>query len=111
MAYSFLKKVSNRVAPPGLEMRLLRLMPRAMLAGTLLPLALAVGARVMIRDGHPADIAKDVLSVDIFAFALFVTSWTAILTVSIGAIVVFIMKGPAYEADPYPIPHNERNRL
>ena len=33
------------------------------------------------------------------------------VAVSIGAIVVFIMKGPAYEADPYPIPHNERNRL
>ena len=92
-------------------MTLLRLMPRAMLFGTLVPAALALGARLFIREGHSADIAKDILTIDIFAFALLVTSWTAILTVSIGAIVVFIMKGPAYEADPYPIPHNERNRL
>ena len=111
MASRFLKKVSERVAPPGLEMRLLRMMPRAMLIGTGVPAALALGARLLIREGHPADIAKDILTVDIFAFALFVTCWTVILTVSIGAIVVFIMKGPAYEADPYPIPHNERNRL
>ncbi|MEO1202025.1 MAG: hypothetical protein AAFX10_04905 [Pseudomonadota bacterium] len=111
MAYRFLKKVSERVAPPGLEMTLLRLMPKAMVIGTLVPVALALGARVLIRDGHPVDVAKEILTIDIFAFALFVTSWTAILTVSIGAIVVFIMKGPAYEADPYPIPHNKRNRL
>ena len=111
MPVRFLKKVSGRVAPPGLEMRLLRWMPKAMLAGTLLPALLALGARAILRSDNPALVAKQVLSIDIFAFALFVTSWTAILTVTIGAVVVFIMKGPAYEADPYPIPHNQRNRL
>jgi hypothetical protein len=111
MPYRFLKKVSGRVAPPGLEMRVLRMMPRAMLAGTLVPVLLSLGARLAIRGGHPGEVAKQVLTIDIFSIALFVTSWTAILTISIGAIVVFIMKGPAYEADPYPIPQNDRNRL
>ena len=111
MAVRFLNKVSERVAPPGLEMRLLRLVPRAMLVGTLVPAAISVCARVIHRGGHPADVAKQVLSADIFAIALLVTAWTAIVTVLIGAVVVFIMKGPAYEADSYPIPHNERNRL
>ena len=111
MSQRYLKKVSERVAPPGLEMRLLRWMPKAMLAGTLVPIMLALGARAWSRADDSVAVAKQVLSVDIFAFALFVTSWTAILTVTIGAVVVFIMKGPAYEADPYPIPHNQRNRL
>ncbi|MDJ0939305.1 MAG: hypothetical protein QNJ00_06045 [Woeseiaceae bacterium] len=111
MGVRFLKKVSERVEPPGLEWKLLKLMPRAMLFGTLVPALLSLGARLLIRDGHPADIAKQVLSVDIFSIALLITAWTAILTVSIGCIVVFIMKGPAYEADSYSIPHNKRNRL
>ena len=106
-----LKKVSGRVAPPGLEMTLLRLMPRAMLFGTLVPAGLSLGARLLYRSGDTADVAKQVLTVDIFSIALLITAWTAIVTVSIGAIVVYIMKGPAYEADSYPIPHNKRNRL
>jgi hypothetical protein len=111
MPNRFLKKVSGRVAPPGLEMTLLRLMPRAMLFGTLLPAGLSLGARILYRGGDAAVVAKQVLTVDIFSIALLVTVWTAILTVSIGAVVVYIMKGPAYEADSYPIPHNKRNRL
>jgi hypothetical protein len=107
----FLKKVSGRVAPPGLEMRLLRLMPRAMLIGTLVPAGLSLAARILYRGSDPAAVAKQVLSIDIFSIALLITAWTAIVTVLIGAVVVYIMKGPAYEADSYPIPHNDRNRL
>ena len=106
-----LRKVSERVAPPGLEWRLLKLMPRAMLVGTAIPALMSLAARLLIRDGHPADIAKQVMFVDIFSIAFLITCWTAIFTVSIGCVVVWIMKGPAYEADSYPIPHNPRNRL
>ena len=33
--------------------------------------------------------------------------WTLVLTVAIGCIVVMVMKGPAYVADPYPPPGRE----
>jgi len=103
----FLKKVSERVAPPGLEWRLLKLMPRALFFGTLLPIVIAVGARLLLP-GPAKEIAKQVKSIDIFAIALAATIWTAILTVTIGCVVVFVMKGPAYEADPYPVQHSDR---
>ena len=107
MAKGFLKKVSERVEPPGLEWRLLKLMPRVLLYGTLLPIAIAVGARLVLH-GPATEVAKRVKSIDIFAIALGATIWTAILTVTIGCVVVFIMKGPAYEADPYPVEHSDR---
>ena len=110
MPSRFLKKVSERVAPPGREMWLLRLMPRAMLVGTLVPIAISAGARFLHAGRDAAIAAKAIRSVDIFSIALLVTTWTAIVTVLIGAIVVYIMKGPAYEADSYPLPQNKRDR-
>ena len=57
-----------------------------------------------------AEIAKQVRSVDIFCIASLITVWTAIFTVAIGCIVVFIMKGPAYAADSYDVSHSDRPR-
>lgn len=104
----FLKKITGRVEPPGLEWEILKLLPRAALLGTALPVAIALLARVLIDDGSSADIAKQIRSVDIFCIAALITIWTAIVTVAIGSFVVFIMKGPSYGADSYPISHSDR---
>lgn len=106
----FLKKVHGRVEPPGLEKEILRRLPKAALIGTLVPFATALLARVVIDDGSAAEIAKQIRSVDIFCIASLITIWTAILTVGIGCIVVFIMKGPAYAADSYEVSHADRPR-
>ena len=104
----FLRKVHGRVEPPGLEREILRRLPKAALVGTLLPLGVAILARLVIDEGSAAEIAKQVRSVDIFCIASLITIWTAILTVSIGCIVVSIMKGPAYAADSYEVSHADR---
>lgn len=106
----FLKKVYGRVEPPGMEMKILKLLPKVALVGTAVPALLAVLARLMINDGAAAEIAKQVRSVDIFCIASLITVWTAIVTVAIGCIVVFIMKGPAYAADSYDVSHSDRPR-
>ena len=106
----FLRRVHGRVAPPGLERQILRQLPRVALVGTLLPLCLSLFARLLIDEGSAAEIAKQVRSVDIFAIASLITIWTGILTVGIGSIVVFIMKGPAYAADSYEVSHADRPR-
>ena len=106
----FLNKLSGRVEPPGLELKLLKLLPRAALIGTALPIVVALLARFLIDDSNSADFAKQIRSVDIFCFAALITIWTAIVTVGIGSFVVFIMKGPAYGADSYPISHADRPR-
>jgi len=106
----FLKKVYGRVEPPGMEMKILKLLPTVALVGTAVPILLAVIARLVINDGAAAEIAKQVRSVDIFCIASLITVWTAIVTIAIGCIVVFIMKGPAYAADSYDVSHSDRPR-
>lgn len=106
----FLRKVGKRVEPPGLEWAILRKLPRMALVATAAPLLLAVMARVVISEGTPGEIAKQIKSIDIFCIASLLTIWTAVFTVGIGCIVVFIMKGPAYAADSYEVSHSDRPR-
>ena len=90
-------------SPPGLERRILRSLPYALIGSILAPL-LAYFAVTLTGDtpvGLTAERhASDMLIAGI-AFA--VTAWTAILTVGIGCCIVVLMKGPAYVADRYPL--------
>jgi hypothetical protein len=43
----------------------------------------------------------------IVSFAIALTAVTAIFTVAIGCVIVWVMKGPAYVADPYPLQDSE----
>ena len=103
-----LTNLHDRVAPPGMEVRLLKALPVAALAAIVLPLLLAVGARVFVQRVAVENSAKAIKSVDIFAWSLSATLLTAVVTVAIGCVVVWIMKGPAYVADAYPVSHAKR---
>jgi len=100
-------KLHGRRVPPGLEWRILRRLPHISLAGSLIPVALAVLVRILPPEPG-VDIAKHIKTVDIFAIATAITFFTAVLTVAIGCVVVYIMKGPAYVADAYPLQHSDR---
>ena len=100
-------KLHGRRVPPGLEWRILKKLPHITAVGLLIPVALAVLVRVLPPEPG-IDIAKHVKSVDIFAVATAITFLTAVLTLAIGCIVVYIMKGPAYVADAYPLQHADR---
>ena len=99
-------RLHGRRVPPGLEWRILRKLPHITLVGALIPVALAVLVRVLPPEPG-IDVAKHIKTVDIFAIATAITFFTAVLTVAIGCIVVFIMKGPAYVADAYPLQHSD----
>jgi hypothetical protein len=100
-------KLHARRVPPGLEWQILRRLPHITLAGSLIPVALAVLVRAL-PPKPGVDIAKHIKTVDIFAIATAITFFTAVLTIAIGCIVVYIMKGPAYVADAYPLQHSDR---
>ena len=89
--------------PPGREREVLRLMPRLLVLGTVFLGLPSLGARLFPWDATEAEVAALVLRVDIFAVSAVVVHWTAVVTVAIGALVVVIMKGPAYVADAYPL--------
>ena len=104
----WLRRMHNRVEPPGLELKLLRAMPYALIAALSLPALIALGGRAYARFAELPNPAKSIMSVDIFAWSVLATLVTAVLTVTIGCIVVWIMKGPAYVADAYPVAHANR---
>ena len=104
---NWLTKLHGRKTPPGLEVKILRKLPRITVLGTLTILAMPV----IVRFWPPqpgVDAAKHIKSVDIFAIATEITLITAVVTVAIGCVVVHIMKGPAYVADGMPVSHSDR---
>jgi len=104
---NWLTKLHGRKTPSGLEVEILRKLPRMTLAGALVILALPVIVRFWpAQPGIEA--AKHIKSVDIFAIAAGITLITAVVTVAIGCVVVHIMKGPAYIADSLPVSHSDR---
>ena len=90
-------------SPPGLERRILRGLPRAIAAGTLIPLFCYLYAYMAPSPDVGESIEKYMADVTIAAIAVVITVWTAALTVAIGCFVVVVMKGPAYVADQYPL--------
>lgn len=99
----FKKLPGYEKAPPGLERKILRLIPRAFLIGTGVILLPSLLARLWHMDDTTDLLGKFITTVDIYAFGLLSVLWTALFTVSLGALIVMVMKGPAYVADAYPL--------
>lgn len=93
---------------PGLEWVLWRKLPAIFAAGTALPLLGMVAVRMWAPDPMTAATERLVTLADYFAIALVVLHWTLVLTVAIGCVIVMLMKGPAYVADAYELPHRDQ---
>lgn len=97
------KQLHGRKTPPGAEVVILKKMP-LLFAGSALAIgSLSPAARLFSDHRSLAEGAKQIASVDIFVIATIATLWTGLLTVTIGCVLVHIMKGPAYAADAYPL--------
>ncbi len=109
---NWLKKLPGyQRTPYGFEWRLLRMMPRVLLLGTLLPLLLSGLARLFYTQGTAAEIERRVQLFDFGMIGLAVLVWTAVFTVSLGCVVVWLMKGPAYVADGYEVSHSDKPKV
>jgi hypothetical protein len=100
---TWLRRISpGRSAPAGLEWRLWRRLPAITLWGLgLLGLAMFWQWAQFPDAATPAQERAFWLTVYRLAGAV-VLHLTLVFTVGVGCVVVMIMKGPAYEADPYP---------
>ncbi len=103
----FKKLPGYRTAPAGVERKILRLVPKVLLVGTVLIILPSLIARLWTVDDAPWAISKVITTIDIYAFGLLAVLWTSLLTVGVGAFTVMVMKGPAYVADAYPLPDSE----
>lgn len=96
--------------PYGLEWRLLRLMPTVCLAGTLLPALMALAARFFIVNGSAAELVRRIQLFDFVMVGLVIFVWTLAVTITIGCVIVWLMKGPAYVADGFEVSHSDAPR-
>lgn len=105
---SWLQKLpDSRRSPPGLERAIMRRLPGALAAGTLIPLFSFAFAWLYPDPAAGETPEKYLTTVGIAALAVVITAWTAVFTVAIGCVVVMLMKGPAYVADRYHLPDAE----
>jgi hypothetical protein len=105
---NWLNKLSDFTqAPHGLEWRLLRLMPTMCVAATLLPALAAVLARFVMAGSNEAELVRNIQVFDFLMIGLVLFFWSLILTLAIGCVIVWLMKGPAYVADGYRLPYSD----
>jgi hypothetical protein len=92
-------------SPHGLEWALWKRLPAVLAWGTALPMAAAALLWWWApRQPAPAAADADRLLLTYQLAGLVVLHWTLVLTLAIGCVIVMLMKGPAYVADPYPPP-------
>ncbi len=91
-------------APAGLEWHLWRRLPAILAWGTALPglPAIALWSTAPALTATAAD--RDAQTLLYALTGVVLLHWTLVLTLAIGCVVVMVMKGPAYVADPYPPP-------
>lgn len=97
-------------SPPGLERKILRLLPKVFWVGTIIISLPSLIARLGSMNEATYLVAKFITTVDIYTFSLLATLWTALFTLAVGAFTVMVMKGPAYVADAYPLIDSEAPR-
>jgi hypothetical protein len=103
---NFFNKLPGHIqTPSGYEWLVLKKIPRIFLICTALPSVVMLTLYL----GN-ASINRDQEQVIYLCLGLLFTAWFFIGTVTIGCVVVMIMKGPAYVADPYELPE-ENNKL
>ena len=101
---NWLNKLDNRKRyPAGMEWKLFRRMPRILLIGTLLPALVALALRLFPWAGSRSQVEATLGMLDYVAIGVVILHWTVVLTLTIGCVIVMLMKGPAYVADAYPL--------
>lgn len=109
---NWLKKLPGfQRTPYGFELRLLRMLPSVLLAGTVLPAGLAGLARLLFNQGTVSEIEHNIQTFDFVMMGLVIFIWSAALTVAIGCVIVWLMKGPAYVADGYEVSHSDKPKV
>ena len=90
---------SRKHNPYGLEWRILKQTPAAFLiSGVMVYLTNQLAHWLLVAENASLQLKQSEF-IDIIAISAFITIWTAIFTVAIGAFTVYIMKGPVYTAD------------
>ena len=97
-------------SPAGLEWALWKRLPRILLWGSLLPVAVGAAFHLMAGDQPSAEQTRSLLLFDYVVAGVVVLHWTLVLTLAIGCVIVMVMKGQAYVADAYELNDSDQPR-
>lgn len=97
----FNKLPGSQRSQAGLERKILRWIPTALMAGVGLLALPSLILRLTGRQGWGADQAASMT--DIYAMGAILFYCNMIFVVATGAFIVMLMKGPGYVADAYPL--------
>ena len=100
----------SRTEPAGLERKILRRLPLIALAGTAACISISLLARLMWWGDDSNETLRSLQMIDIWVIAAVVLHWTVIAVAAIYAVIIFVMKGPAYIADRYELPDEDAPR-
>ncbi len=98
---------SRGKSTPGLERKVLRSMPYAFLTIIFLCGLPSVMVRWMEWQGSERSVEAFIGRVDMMALGVFFTLFNVAVMVTIGAILITLMKGPGYVADGYKLIDSE----
>lgn len=98
---------SRGKSTPGLERKVLRSMPYAFLTIIFLCGLPSVMVRWMEWQGSERSVDAFIGRVDMMALGVFFTLFNVAVMVTIGAILITLMKGPGYVADGYKLIDSE----
>lgn len=93
--------------PYGREWVWLRRIPLLGLAATVVPALMSLAARFFMTAGSEVELARRIQQFDFVMIGLAIFVWTLVLTVAVGCVVVWLMKGPAFVADAYEVSHSD----
>lgn len=99
----------SQTAPPGLERKVLRLLPAVLALGTLLP-AVYVLLLHLLSLGGPEEFVRKVQMTRYLAVGAILLNWMAVLQIALVCAIVVLMKGHAYVADAYWLPDSPAPR-
>lgn len=90
------------------ERNLLLRLPFVLVGGTLIAGLAPALARLMAWAGFGLDPTASITTADIIGLSILGLTFSCVAVLAIGAVIVLIMKGPAYFADSYPLEDAER---
>lgn len=88
---------------PGFERTVLRAIPFALAAGLAALRLPSILIRLWSSSLNEIQLRALINKVDIYASGAMLCYFYLVVAIAIGAIIVMLMKGPAFVADPYPL--------
>lgn len=85
------------------ERNLLLRLPFVLAGGTLIAALAPALVRLMAWAGVGPDPTASITTADIIGLSILGLTFSSVTVLAIGAVIVLIMKGPAYFADSYPL--------